>query len=82
MTAQPFNDRINDFGSAQRTLARIETVNIIRKNQIINSKGTDFRTFYSIAVSYLILFDFLFRFGLMRQNLIYSIEKLSIKIND
>nr|WP_216663790.1 IS6 family transposase [Lentimicrobium sp. L6] len=39
-----------EFESAQRTLAGIETVCIIKKNQIENSKATAFKTFYSLAV--------------------------------
>jgi len=38
-----------DFESAQRTLAEIEVVNIIRKNQIKDSKSTTYRTFNSLA---------------------------------
>jgi putative transposase len=38
-----------EFESAQRTLAGIEVVNIIRKNQIIDSKRTHFKTFLSMA---------------------------------
>ena len=38
------------FESAQRTLAGIEIINIIRKNQIKNSKPTAFNAFYSLAV--------------------------------
>nr|WP_163325402.1 DDE-type integrase/transposase/recombinase [Draconibacterium mangrovi] len=38
-----------EFDSAQRTLAGIEIINIIRKNQIIDSKSTTFKTFYSLA---------------------------------
>ena len=38
-----------DFESAQRTLAGIEIVNIIRKNQIIDAKSSTFKTFLSIA---------------------------------
>jgi len=38
-----------DFESAQRTLAGIEIVNIIRKNQIKDSKSTTFKTFYSLV---------------------------------
>ena len=38
-----------DFESAQRTLAGIEVVNIIRKNQIKDSKSTSYKTFYSLA---------------------------------
>lgn len=38
-----------EFESAQRTLAGIEIVNIIRKNQIIDSKSTCFKTFKSLA---------------------------------
>jgi len=37
-----------DFESAQRTLAGIEIVNIIRKNQMKDSKSTTFKTFYSL----------------------------------
>ncbi len=37
-----------DFESAQRTLAGIEIVNIIRKKQIKDSKSTTFKTFYSL----------------------------------
>ena len=38
-----------DFESAQRTLAGIEIINIIRKNQIRDSKSISFKTFYSLA---------------------------------
>ena len=38
-----------DFESAQRTLAGIEVVNIIRKNQIIDPKSTTYKTFNSLA---------------------------------
>jgi putative transposase len=38
-----------DFESAQRTLAGIEIINIIRKNQIKESKSTTFKTFCSLA---------------------------------
>ena len=34
-----------DFESAQRTLAGIEVVNIIRKNQIKDLKSTTYKTF-------------------------------------
>lgn len=38
-----------EFESAQRTLSGIEIVNIIRKNQIVDSKPTYFKTFKSLA---------------------------------
>ena len=38
-----------DFESAQRTLAGIEVVNIIRKNQIKDSKSTTYKTFNSLV---------------------------------
>jgi putative transposase len=38
-----------DFESAQRTLAGIEIINIIRKNQIKESKPTTFKTFCTLA---------------------------------
>ena len=38
-----------EFESAQRTLTGIEIVNIIRKNQIIDSKSSYFKTFLSLA---------------------------------
>ena len=38
-----------DFESAQRTLAGIEIINIIRKNQIKDSKSTIVKTFNSLA---------------------------------
>jgi putative transposase len=38
-----------EFESAQRTLAGIEIINIIRKNQIIDAKSTTFKTFNSLA---------------------------------
>lgn len=44
------NTGFKEFESAQRTLAGIETINIIRKNQIENSKAAAFKTFYSLAV--------------------------------
>ncbi len=43
------NTGFKDFESAQRTLAGIEIVNIIRKNQIKDSKSTTFKTFNSLA---------------------------------
>ncbi|HZL09136.1 MAG TPA: IS6 family transposase [Prolixibacteraceae bacterium] len=43
------NTGFKDFESAQRTLAGIEIVNIIRKNQIKDSKSTTFKTFSSLA---------------------------------
>jgi len=38
-----------EFESAQRTLAGIEIINIIRKNQIVNSRRSWFATFKSLA---------------------------------
>ena len=38
-----------EFESAQRTLAGIEVVNIIRKGQIADSRKTTFKTFCSLA---------------------------------
>jgi putative transposase len=38
-----------EFESAQRTLAGIEIINIIRKVQILNPKSTIFKTFCSLA---------------------------------
>ena len=38
-----------EFDSAQRTLAGIEVVNIIRKGQIADSRKTTFKTFCSLA---------------------------------
>ena len=38
-----------EFESAQRTLSGIEVVNIIRKNQLENSRKTNFKTFASLA---------------------------------
>ena len=38
-----------EFESAQRTLAGIEVVNIIRKGQIVDSRKTTFKTFCSLA---------------------------------
>jgi putative transposase len=38
-----------DFESAQRPLAGIEIVNIIRKGQIIDPKSTTYKTFHSLA---------------------------------
>ena len=43
------NTGFKDFESAQRTLAGIEVVNIIRKNQIIDPKSTTYKTFNSLA---------------------------------
>ena len=43
------NTGFKDFESAQRTLAGIEIVNIIRKNQIIDPKSTAYKTFYSLT---------------------------------
>ncbi|NOR87005.1 MAG: hypothetical protein GQ527_05300 [Bacteroidales bacterium] len=37
------NTGFKEFESAQRTLARIETVNIIRKDQIENTKAIAFK---------------------------------------
>ncbi|PHS07184.1 MAG: IS6 family transposase [Kordia sp.] len=39
-----------EFESAQRTLAGIEIVNIIRKGQIVNPKNSTFKIFCSLAV--------------------------------
>ena len=41
---------IGEFESAERTLAGIEIINIIRKNQINDSKSTSYKTFNSLAV--------------------------------
>ena len=38
-----------EFESAQRTLSGIEVVSIIRKNQIMDSKSSAFKTFISLA---------------------------------
>jgi putative transposase len=38
-----------DIESAQQTLAGMEIINIIRKNQIKDSKSTTFKTFNSLA---------------------------------
>ena len=38
-----------EFESAQRTLSGIEVVNIILKDQIVDSKSTPFKTFLSLA---------------------------------
>jgi putative transposase len=38
-----------EFESAQRTLAGIEIINIIRKDQLSNSKKSWFATFKSLA---------------------------------
>lgn len=43
------NTGFKDFESAQRTLAGIEIVNIIRKGQIMDPKSTTYKTFYSLA---------------------------------
>ena len=43
------NTGFKDFESAQRTLAGIEVVNIIRKNQIIDQKSTMYKTFNSLV---------------------------------
>ena len=43
------NTGFKEFESAQRTLAGMEVVNIIKKNQIIDSKSTMFQTFRSLA---------------------------------
>ena len=43
------NTGFKDFESAQRTLAGIEIVNIIRKNQVIDPKSTTYKTFYSLT---------------------------------
>jgi putative transposase len=43
------NTGFKDFESAQRTLAGIEIINIIRKNQIKESKPTTFKTFCSLV---------------------------------
>ncbi|HAP68898.1 MAG TPA: hypothetical protein DCR04_04100 [Flavobacteriales bacterium] len=40
---------LKEFESAQRTLAGIEVVNIIRKGQMTTSKSTHFETFKSLA---------------------------------
>jgi len=39
---------LKEFESAQRTLSGIEVVNVIRKNQIANSRNTHFKTFLSL----------------------------------
>ena len=38
-----------EFESAQRTLSGIEVVHIIRKNQVVDSKSTAFKTFCSLV---------------------------------
>jgi putative transposase len=38
-----------EFESAQRTLAGIEVVNVILKDQIIDTKDTPFKTFLTLA---------------------------------
>lgn len=38
-----------EFESAQRTISGIEIINIIRKNQIKDSKSTSYKTFLSLA---------------------------------
>ncbi|KEZ91965.1 hypothetical protein IL45_14805 [Nonlabens ulvanivorans] len=38
-----------EFESAQRTLAGIEIINMIRKDQILNPKKSTFKTFCSLA---------------------------------
>jgi putative transposase len=38
-----------EFESAQRTLAGIEVVSVIRKSQIEDSKSTTFKTFISLV---------------------------------
>tara|TARA_B110000093_G_C12646806_1_gene276535 strand:+ start:133 stop:483 length:351 start_codon:yes stop_codon:yes gene_type:complete len=38
-----------EFESAQRTLAGIEIINIIRKGQILNPRTSTFKTFCSLA---------------------------------
>ncbi len=43
------NTGFKDFESAQRTLAGIKIVNIIRKNQIKDSESITFKTFSSLA---------------------------------
>ena len=43
------NTGFKDFESAQRTLAGREIVNIIRKNQIKDSKSITFKTFSSLS---------------------------------
>ena len=43
------NTGFKEFESAQRTLAGIEVVNCIRKNQIEDSRSTDFKTFLSLV---------------------------------
>lgn len=43
------NTGFKDSESAQRTLAGIEIVNIIRKNQIISPQSTSYKSFYSLA---------------------------------
>jgi putative transposase len=40
---------LKEFESAQRTLAGIEVVNIILKDQIIDAKNTPFKAFLSLA---------------------------------
>ena len=43
------NTGFKEFESAQRTLAGIEIINIIRKNQIVNPRRSWFATFKSLA---------------------------------
>jgi len=43
------NTGFKDFESAQRTLAGIELVNMIRKDQVIDPKSTTYKTFYSLT---------------------------------
>jgi putative transposase len=38
-----------EFESAQRTLARIEVINMIRKDQILKPKSSKFKTFCTLA---------------------------------
>ena len=43
------NTGFKDSESAQRTLAGIEIVNIISKNQIVDPISTTYKTFYSLT---------------------------------
>lgn len=44
-----FKDGFKEFESTQRTLAGMETINIIRKNQKQSSMTTAIRMFYCLA---------------------------------
>jgi putative transposase len=49
MSKEEYLSGFKEFESVQRALAGIEIINIIRNNQIKDSKSTTFKTFCSLA---------------------------------